>query len=229
MRMWVLVMVPAWSSAALQVKVAFPTSTGRMNRVTPDSRTGIPSVRRGGLTPNQAWETYLGALEAEPLLTKSLTAMGIIGAGDAAAQAIEGQELDIGRVARWALFGLVLQAPWNHFFYQFLDGVLPPTLDPWTTTTAVKVGIDQFVQAPIFTAVIFVFFALVEGRGLAAARQQLNTELGQVLLKNWAVFLPATIINLAFCPPVLRVLFLNCVFFFWVIFLSLTVNKTETS
>ena len=46
----------------------------------------------------------------------------------------------------------------------------------------------------------------------------------QVILKNWAVFLPATIFNLAFLPSELRVLFLNVVFFFWTIFLSLTVN-----
>ena len=49
----------------------------------------------------------------------------------------------------------------------------------------------------------------------------------QVLLKNWAVFLPATLINLAFLPNELRVLFLNGVFFFWTIFLSLTVNSKK--
>lgn len=41
------------------------------------------------------------------------------------------------------------------FFYVLLDGALPPTPDPLSTTTAVKVFIDQFVQAPIFTVVIF--------------------------------------------------------------------------
>ena len=34
-------------------------------------------------------------------------------------------------------------------------------------------------------------------------------------MKNWAVFLPATFINLAYLPNELRVLFLNSVFFFW--------------
>ena len=49
------------------------------------------------------------------------------------------------------------------------------------------------------------------------------------LLKNWAVFLPATFVNLAFLPNELRVLFLNSVFFFWVIYLSLTVNAAPTA
>lgn len=41
------------------------------------------------------------------------------------------------------------------FFYVALDGALPPTPDPLSTTTAIKLVIDQFVQAPIFTIVIF--------------------------------------------------------------------------
>lgn len=46
---------------------------------------------------------------------------------------------------------LCLQGPWNHAFYLALDAALPPTPDPFTITTLEKVGIDQFVQAPIFT------------------------------------------------------------------------------
>ena len=117
--------------------------------------------------------------------------------------------LDVARVGRWAVFGFLLQGPWNHFFYNILDGALPPTAEPFTSITFEKVAIDQFVQAPVFTAVIFVFFSIVEGRGLNAAKKQINEELFQVLLKNWLIFLPATVINLAFLPNELRVLFLN--------------------
>ena len=180
---------------------------------------------------------YLALLEdpQTALATKAVTAGVIIGAGDAAAQLVEGSQrqgdgesddgeggFDPGALRALGLLGLVLQAPWNHFYYMALDGAIPPTPEPFTTTTAVKVAIDQFVQAPIFTAIIFVFFAVIEGRGLDAARRQISDELGQVLVKNWAVFLPATFINLAFLPNELRVLFLNAVFFFWVIYLSLT-------
>lgn len=191
------------------------------------------------------WQNYLGLLESAPLPTKAVTAGLIIGAGDASAQLIEkvlstqdseegvsttGEKgLDLIRVGRWAAFGFLLQAPWNHFFYMALDGALPPTADPFTTTTLTKVVIDQFGQAPIFTAIIFLFFAVIEGRGFAAGKRQIEEDLFQVLLKNWAVFLPATFINLAFLPNELRVLFLNCVFFFWTIFLSLTVNAAQAA
>ena len=102
-----------------------------------------------------------------------------------------------------------------------------PTPDPFTLTTLEKVGIDQFVQAPIFTVIILCFFAIVEGKGLGFAQEQVRTELKGILIKNWAVFLPATAINIGFCPPELRVLFLNCVFFGWVVYLSLFLNDGD--
>lgn len=176
-----------------------------------------------------AWEAYNTALVTSPLVTKAVTAGVIIGAGDAAAQCIEssktGAGFDITRYLRWAIFGLVLQGPWNHAFYLLLDSALPPTPDPFTLTTLEKVGIDQFVQAPIFTMIILVFFAVVEGKGLDFAKAQIKDELGGILVKNWSVFLPATVINIAYCPPELRVLFLNCVFFGWVVYLSLFLNE----
>jgi peroxisomal membrane protein 2 len=188
-----------------------------------------------GLDPASAWEAYNAALvdPSTALVTKSITAGVIIGAGDAAAQTIEnsksGATFDVARYLRWAIFGLVLQGPWNHAFYLLLDGALPPTPDPFTLVTFEKVGIDQFVQAPIFTVIILCFFALVEGKGLAYAKDQIANDLGGILIKNWSVFLPATVINLAFCPPPLRVLFLNTVFFGWVIYLSLFLNENAES
>ena len=73
--------------------------------------------------------------------------------------------------------------------------------------------------------IILGFFAVVEGKGLGFAKDQVQNELGGILIKNWSIFLPATVINLAFLPPQFRVLFLNCVFFGWVIYLSLLLNE----
>merc|ERR1719182_1130156 len=180
-----------------------------------------------------AWTSYNTQLVTNPLVTKAVTAGVIIGAGDAAAQLLEGSKtgaaFDPARYLRWAVFGLVLQGPWNHAFYLLLDGALPPTPDPFTISTLEKVGIDQFIQAPIFTVIILGFFAIVEGKGLDFAKDQVKNDLGGILVKNWSVFLPATFINLAFCPPELRVLFLNCVFFGWVIYLSLFLNADEAA
>jgi len=185
------------------------------------------------LDPASAWAAYNLELVTHPLTTKAITAGIIIGAGDAAAQTIEGSKsgapFDVTRYARWAVFGLLLQGPWNHAFYLLLDGALPPTDDPFSLTTLEKVGIDQFIQAPIFTCLILFYFAMVEGKGVEFWKGQLKNDLGGILIKNWSVFLPATVINLAYCPPELRVLFLNCVFFGWVVYLSLFLNEADES
>lgn len=179
-----------------------------------------------------AWSSYNIALDANPLVVKSITASVILGAADLTGQAVEratkeddDEGVDFARVARFAIFGLVLQAPWNHFYYLLLDGALPPTEDPFTTTTGIKVVIDQFIQAPIFTVLIFSFLGLLEGKSMDAIKRQLDDDYTDTMLANWKLWVPATVVNIGFCPPALRVLFLNCVFFFWSIFLSLKLNK----
>ena len=167
---------------------------------------------------------------------KSVTAGVILGAADLAGQSIqratseeaEGDGLDIGRFLRFAFFGFILQAPWNHFYYLLLDGALPPTEDPFTTTTGIKVVIDQFVQAPIFTVLIFGFLGLLEGKSVDDIKLQLEEDYTDTMVANWKLWVPATVVNIAFCPPILRVLFLNVVFFFWSIFLSLKLNKGDS-
>lgn len=52
-------------------------------------------------------------------------------------------------------YRLPFPPPPQQFFYVLLDGALPPTPDPLSGTTAVKVIIDQFIQAPVFTVIIF--------------------------------------------------------------------------
>mmetsp|Transcript_29648 Transcript_29648/g.66537 ORF Transcript_29648/g.66537 Transcript_29648/m.66537 type:complete len:263 (-) Transcript_29648:143-931(-) len=195
------------------------------------SRQPTTSLEFAGL--EGAWESYLDALEADPLLVKSVTAGVILGAADLAGQAIQSTNdedaggVDIARFARFAFFGFILQAPWNHAYYLLLDGALPPTEDPFTATTGVKVLIDQFVQAPIFTVIIFAFLGFLEGKTSEEIKQQLDDDYKDTMIANWKLWVPATAVNIAFCPPILRVLFLNCVFFFWSIFLSLKLNKAE--
>ena len=273
--------------------LGFSNSNALPKSIKPASHYKTHSFQKGknlslwslGVTPSdfdasflsEAWSSYNVALETSPLLTKSVTAGVILGAADFAGQALEnsatndGEEknnngFDIGRVLRFSFFGFILQAPWNHFYYNILDGVLPPTEDPFTTTTGIKVFIDQFVQAPIFTVLIFGFLGILEGKNLEQIKSQLqndytdtmvaNCKCSRICLKSAVIYylirllilqlseisipskygvsfnvgklwVPATMVNIAFCPPVLRVLFLNVVFFFWSIFLSLKLNSAE--
>ena len=223
-----------------------PTRTAFSSLSVEESSRSKTSLHLAGF--EEAWSSYLSALESDPLLVKSVTAGVILGAADLSGQAIQqalaakaagggGDDdvassspppgVDVARFARFAFFGFILQAPWNHYYYQLLDGALPPTADPFTATTGIKVVIDQFVQAPVFTVLIFGFLGLLEGKTTDEIKKQLDEDYVDTMLANWKLWVPATAVNIAFCPPILRVLFLNVVFFFWSIFLSLKLNKNE--
>ena len=179
---------------------AFSPAGGRQIRLTPaatatatatTSTTTTTALNVAGI--QEAWTAYNDALVTDPLLVKSVTAGVILGAADVAGQALEakqkgtqasGASIDIARTARFAFFGLVLQAPWNHFYYQFLDGAIPPTVEPWTATTGIKVAIDQFVQAPVFTVLIFAFLGFLEGKNLEAVQKQLNDDYADTMVAN---------------------------------------------
>ena len=107
--------------------------------------------------PNQCmrlWEAYYAALTKYPLLVKSLTAFILLGFADVIAQTIERirnmyhdddiYPLNLYRVARFGFFGLA-GAPWTHYYYDWLDTVLPPTVNPWTWTTASKLHVSYCV------------------------------------------------------------------------------------
>ncbi|GMH53625.1 hypothetical protein TrLO_g216 [Triparma laevis f. longispina] len=207
------------------------SSSSTSSRFLTSSLSKTTSTRILSSSPLEIYNTYL---TSSPLLTKSITAGVILGAADYATQMFSGEggegegkeekKIDYVRTARFSLFGFILQAPWNHYYYLLLDSTLPPTPDPFTVTTGVKLLIDQFLQAPIFTILIFYFLGLTEGKTITSVNTQLRTTYVQTMKSNWLLWIPATFINLAFVDPEYRVLFLNCVFFFWSIYLSLVVN-----
>ena len=74
---------------------------------------------------------------------------------------------------------------------------------------------------------IFYFLGATEGKSLTSINTKLKKTYVQTMKSNWILWIPATGVNLAFVGPEYRVLFLNCVFFFWSIYLSLVVNADE--
>jgi len=108
-----------------------------------------------------------------------------------------------------------------------LDSVLPPPQDPFSFINVEKTFIDQFIQAPIFTAIIFLFLGALEGKSMDQLKNKLQADYFSTMTANWKLWIPVTAINICFCPPVLRVAFVNVVFFGWTIFLSLVVNAKE--
>mmetsp|Transcript_18203 Transcript_18203/g.43987 ORF Transcript_18203/g.43987 Transcript_18203/m.43987 type:complete len:129 (+) Transcript_18203:1-387(+) len=120
--------------------------------------------------------------------------------------------------------GMFVQAPITHYYYEALDKYFPPTENPWTKTTFVKLVIDQSIYAPGFLLCVFVYLGLLEGSSWKEIGEQLETNYFTTLRANWKLWIPATLINLAYCAPRYRVLYCNVVFFVWSIFLSLVLS-----
>ena len=196
---------------------------------------------------------YGEVLQSQPLLTKSITSCVILTMADATTQLLSPpaaspppaspssesapllpspsysppKSFSFPRLLRFSSFGLLLVAPWNHYYYKFLDSAIPPTPDPLSVTNLAKVLIDQFVQAPFFTVLIFLYLGLVAGDSVETVKTTIATQYKTTIIANWKLWIPATAINIGFVDPDYRVLFLNGVFFFWSIYLSLSIQPQE--
>jgi hypothetical protein len=139
---------------------------------------------------SQSWTDYNTILEKHPVLVKSATGFLILSLGDLSGQGVEhlrGPTAYVGvdwiRVARFGIFGL-FGAPWSHFYFHYLDTYLPPTPEPFTWTTTVKVFIDQFIQAPILLALMISSLSIMKGTGIDGVKRDLEDNFIVTLIAN---------------------------------------------
>lgn len=92
---------------------------------------------------------------------------------------------------------------------------------------AVKVAVDQGIQAPAMLALIISGLAFMEGRGWDGIASDMQHQYASALIQNWKLWIPATVVNIAFVKPALRVLYDNLVFFVWTIYLSMILNEAQ--
>jgi hypothetical protein len=144
--------------------------------------------RRRGIS----WDNYLVAVEKYPIRTKCFTAWIIFVAADAFAQSVEYilyknhsmiLVIDWIRAMRFGALGL-FGAPWSHYYFHWLDHYLPPSEEPFTKRTALKVCIDQFIQAPILLAIMIFSLSLMKGQGFTGALQDLSNTFMVSLIAN---------------------------------------------
>jgi Mpv17 / PMP22 family. len=182
------------------------------------------------------WKWYSFQIEDRPLVTKAITAGILVGLGSFASQCLPtfyqngltSSSINWYQIWEFCLMGVLLQAPVTHYYYLFLDDFLPPTPSPWTSVTLIKLLIDQLVFAPSFLAGVFVFLDVMDGKSIEGIWQHLVSDWCSTIVANWKLWVPATFINLAFCPPCYRVLFSNITFFVWSIILSTLMHHDPT-
>nr|XP_033812938.1 peroxisomal membrane protein 2 [Geotrypetes seraphini] len=181
----------------------------------------VSRPRPAGL-PAQLLRQYLLLLKVHPVLTKSVTS-GILSAlGNLLAQAIERKRdsskgADVNAPLRYAIYGFLFTGPLSHFFYLYMEHLVPPTA---SFAVIQKLLLDRLVFAPAFLLLFFCVMNFLEGKDLSALSERMKTGYWRALKMNWKVWTPVQFINVNYVPVQFRVLFGNLVALFWYAYLS---------
>ncbi|KAG0152603.1 hypothetical protein CROQUDRAFT_70851 [Cronartium quercuum f. sp. fusiforme G11] len=167
-------------------------------------------------------QAYNSALLHRPLMTQILTSLALFGGGDIIAQQViekKGNKHEWVRTLRLASYGGLVFAPLGTRWYKTLEFI---KMKNPTTSSALKIGLDQFVAAPTMLAVFFTSMNYLEGNNLDKAEEKLREKWAPTLYKNWLVFVPFQTLNFTLVPAHLRLLLVNGTSLFWNCYLSYT-------
>ena len=98
-------------------------------------------------------------------------------------------------------------------------------------TISEEVLFDNFISAPLMWLPPCYFIkALLFGYPLQEGLDRYVTDVKEgLLLKYWAIWLPAQAVSFGFVPDQLRILFMACISFGWFIVLSSAQSQTDSS
>ncbi|KAJ4481292.1 hypothetical protein J3R30DRAFT_3867278 [Lentinula aciculospora] len=173
---------------------------------------------------------YSAAFARRPMATQSATSAVIFGAGDFIAQQLVDkrglQNHDFARTARFIFYGSCLFGPVLTKWHQFINR--RPFTNP-LRAVIYKVTLDQFIAAPcryshrvfevITVPMFFGSMSILEGRPGEAIPRIRNSYVS-TLTRGWCLFIPAQVINFAFIPVSMRILFFSTVALCWNTYLS---------
>jgi len=120
------------------------------------------------------------------------------------------------RSERMLIVGTV-QGPPNHWWYCWLDRVLPGKS---MSTVCKKIVADQLIASPLGSGSFFLGVGLLEGRTVPQCWDEYKSKFAMVYLMDWLVWPPSQLINFLFVPNVYRVLYVSTVTVAWNVFMS---------
>jgi Mpv17 / PMP22 family len=139
------------------------------------------------------------------------------------------------RTGRFGILGTFLVAPTVHVWYNQLHrwtSNLSISSSPWRLLAS-RVAIDQLLFAPAFTAVWLVALRILEqGHPKHIEWEALRASVPDIVVANWALWVPAQLVNFAMVPLKFQVLYSNVVALAWNVYLSYTTstsNRTSPS
>jgi protein Mpv17 len=158
---------------------------------------------------------YLNSLETNPIKTKVIAASVLVATSDIIAQLLFESTFDFQRVGRMFILGGIL-TPWLHVWYGFLAVKLPATS---FQLVLIRTCLDQFINSPIFIAVIFCTICILENR-VNDIPDKLRNEWTGTVYTSWKLWIPVMFINFKLVPVQHQILVSNLVGVVWNTYLS---------
>ncbi|XP_020706588.1 PXMP2/4 family protein 3 [Athalia rosae] len=156
---------------------------------------------------------YFQNLYTNPLKTKALTSCCIATLGNFVSQKLRGVKyLNQDSLVAFALFGIIFGGSVPHYFYQHVHKITKHPLG--------ILLIERLVYTPLYQVLSLYMLARFEGKSHEASYAQLEKLYQPVLLANLKYLTLFQFINIKFVPPMLRVLVVNLIGFFWSIYLA---------
>lgn len=161
---------------------------------------------------------YLEQLFNNPVRTKSITSCVLATSANLASQRLSGQkEIKLNTLCAYGGFGLLFGGPVPHYFYLMLEKLVSKDVK---FRQYLIFLMERLTFAPLYQFLSLYFLARFEGHNHGYAIKNVDKLYWPLLKENWKWLSIATFINFKFVPPMFRVLMMNLVSFFWVIYIS---------
>ncbi|XP_062999821.1 peroxisomal membrane protein 2 [Elgaria multicarinata webbii] len=179
------------------------------------------SKLESGPLPQKLLARYLLLLRLYPVLTKAVSSAILSALGSLLSQVIEKshkkRSLDLWGPLRFAIYGLVFTGPLSHYFYLYLEQLIPSDVP---LAVVKRLLLDRLVVAPAFLALFFFIMNLLEGKDTSAFVKRVKSGYWPALKMNWKMWTPVQFVNLNYVPMQFQVLFGNLVALVWFAYLA---------
>lgn len=162
--------------------------------------------------------SYLGQLYTNPLRTKSITSFVIATLGNYTAQRLSGvRSINQDTLVAFGLYGLLFGGSIPHFFFKLLSKIVTSE-GPYAPFQMLL--IERLLLMPLFAGFSLYTISRMEGKSHDEACKNLARVYFPVVEANFKYLTLFQYLNLYFVPPMLRVLVMNLIGFFWTIYLA---------